>query len=145
MAGLFRLSVGERPYRLHLSVYATSEDEVRLLRRPRPKADLDLTLDLAPELEFSLRGQYVVDVGRLTGSRVNNPDYAVFFLSASYRMRNQLTLFARVDNVFDNHYEPVEGFQAAQRTAYIGIRFQNGECYFGEPTHKNLYTQRRLW
>lgn len=109
---------------------ATSGDGLRLLRRPRHTVDLDVSLDVVPDLEISVRGRYVadaIDVSRLTGGRVHNADYAVFYLSADYRITRRLTGFARVDNVFDERYEPVDGFQAARRSAYIGIRYQPGD------------------
>ncbi len=66
------------------------------------------------------------------GKRYNDPankvrmgGYTLFNLTANYRVSKDVTLFARVDNLFDKKYELVSDFGTPGFTALAGIRYQS--------------------
>ncbi|MEJ2575330.1 MAG: TonB-dependent receptor [Gammaproteobacteria bacterium] len=98
----------------------------RLLRRPRHKADLAIRYAPRRNLVFRLTGRYLadmVDVSRADFDIVEMPDYAVVDANAEYRFRPGWVLFARIDNLLDERYEPVNGFQGARLSGYLGVRY----------------------
>lgn len=54
--------------------------------------------------------------------RVKLDDYQVFDLSANYALSETLEVFARGENIFDNDYEEVSGYNTAGPAFYAGIR-----------------------
>lgn len=54
--------------------------------------------------------------------RIRLDDFTLVNFAAEYRLLNDLTLFARVENVFDEEYTEVFGFETRGRTASAGIR-----------------------
>lgn len=55
-----------------------------------------------------------------------NPAYTVIGAGADYRIRDDLTLFVRVDNVTDETYEGALGYPGLPRSAVAGARFVIG-------------------
>lgn len=51
-------------------------------------------------------------------------DFNVVDLTASYQLSETLRLYGRVENLFDEDYQEVLGFNTAGRAAYVGINFQ---------------------
>lgn len=51
------------------------------------------------------------------------PDYTVLRSAAQWIFREDLTLFARVENLFDEDYEEIPGFPANPLAAYVGLRW----------------------
>jgi vitamin B12 transporter len=49
--------------------------------------------------------------------------YALVNLTAEYRFGNRWTLFARLDNAFDKHYELAADFNTAGANAFVGVRW----------------------
>lgn len=49
-------------------------------------------------------------------------DFAVLDLSAYFNATDSLTLYGRVENLLDEEYQEVLGYNAAERTFYLGIR-----------------------
>ncbi|MCZ6644450.1 MAG: TonB-dependent receptor [Gammaproteobacteria bacterium] len=47
-------------------------------------------------------------------------------LAARYQVSPAISLFARIENAFDEDYEEIFGFSAPGRTAFAGIRYQPG-------------------
>jgi outer membrane cobalamin receptor len=56
----------------------------------------------------------------------SNPGYARVDVAASYDLRRGVTLFGRVENLFDKQYQDALGFPAYGRNAHGGIRFRLG-------------------
>lgn len=52
------------------------------------------------------------------------PPYTVVNLNAEYRLSNQITLFARADNLFDARYEDLWSYVAPGRTVFGGVKAQ---------------------
>ena len=50
--------------------------------------------------------------------------YATVNLRADYRLEKDLSLFARVGNLFDKDYELKRDYETPGRTVFVGIRYQ---------------------
>ena len=105
-------------------------DGSRLLRRPTHKASMDLIwnfLDNRGELAANIL--YVGDqrdiktVGFSTVLTTTR-DYVTLNLTGRFKINEWLTIFGRVDNVWDEDYEDVPGFGTAGVSAYGGIRVE---------------------
>jgi vitamin B12 transporter len=55
-----------------------------------------------------------------------NPGYTVVGAGAAYKLRDELTLFLRVDNLADEQYESALGYPGLPRAAVAGVRFGVG-------------------
>jgi vitamin B12 transporter len=99
-----------------------------LTRRPHIQESLMLTW--TPDSNWSLSAD-VLHVG----SRVDqydtsaappttfiDPAYTVANLFGSYRLTDQFSLYGRVENLFDQHYEPTLGYGAPGRSFFVGVR-----------------------
>jgi vitamin B12 transporter len=106
-------------FRLHAAyTYLDAQDlteGTRLIRRPRNSGSLDLWKDFGGGL--SAGGGFVAvagtqDVDALTYLTVNDPDYAVARIYAEWRASSRVTLKARIENLLDTKYQPVNGYPA---------------------------------
>ncbi|MGH8820807.1 MAG: TonB-dependent receptor domain-containing protein [Rhodoferax sp.] len=111
----------------------------------------DLTLqdpkDLATDTQLARRGRTLAhfgishDIGAWTlggevrynssspdtsssGDSVILPAYTVVGVTASYKINPEWTAFGRVDNLFNNDYETVYGYNQPGRAVYVGLRWQ---------------------
>ena len=50
--------------------------------------------------------------------------YTLFNVSANYRVDRNVSLFARINNLFDKKYEYVNDFATPGINALVGIRYQ---------------------
>ncbi len=109
----------------------------RLFKRPVHSGDLVLNTALA-RMNWNLAGYFS---GRRTDSDFlsnrfvnpcfgpclsNNPGYARFDLAGSYTLQRNVTLFGRVENLFDKHYQDSLGFPAYRRSYWLGMKFLLG-------------------
>lgn len=96
-----------------------------------------------PEREFGLRASYQLpndktllgaDLRYVSGNwdfdytsasygadRVELDDYTVVNITAQHRLNDRLVLNARIDNLFDEHYEEVLGYDTPGQTIYVGL------------------------
>lgn len=51
-------------------------------------------------------------------------NYEVIDISARYRVNTRLTVFARVENLFDKSYQDLTAFHTAGETPHIGLKYQ---------------------
>ncbi len=54
--------------------------------------------------------------------RIQLDDYVVVDLSASVQLNNHIRVFGRVENVFNEQYQIVAGFQTSDVAGYVGLR-----------------------
>ncbi|HET6387822.1 TonB-dependent receptor plug domain-containing protein [Hyphomicrobium sp.] len=108
---------------------ATDEDtHTQLLRRPRHKASLSAgwtatdRLLLTPSLVYVGEAE---DVDRSDYEEVTLPGFLLVNVAADYKLREGVSLFGRIDNLFDKHYENPNGFEGTGIGAYAGLRFTN--------------------
>ena len=102
-----------------------------LLRRPRNSFSVGVDhtfMDDRANVYFALtRVGQRTDVAPTFGNPpILLDDYIVGNLAFRYRVTDDVKLIARVDNVFDEDYEPVNGFQSARVSAYAGFEVTFG-------------------
>jgi vitamin B12 transporter len=106
-------------FELHASyTYIDADDTTdgtRLLRRPRNSGSADIWKDFGRG--WSAGAGIAVeddraDVDAQTFETVNDPNYAVVRAYGAWKASSRLTLKARVENLLDKKYEPVNGYPA---------------------------------
>ncbi len=109
--------------------YTAATDEIaheELLRRPKHKADLDLGWQATSQLKFNasvLGTSTWIDGNRdFSVSRLTAPGFVTANLAASFDVTGHFSVFARVSNLFDHHYENPVGFLQPSRGAYAGVK-----------------------
>jgi len=68
---------------------------------------------------------------RYRGEQFDDPNevapvdsFIVVNFSASYNLTEDVTLFGRIDNLFDEDYEEADGFNSADLSGYFGVRYR---------------------
>ena len=56
------------------------------------------------------------------GSPVDLDDFEVLDISARYRITDNFSIYARLENAFDEDYEEITGFYSPDRAAYLGFK-----------------------
>jgi len=88
-------------------------DLTPLLRRPRDSVSADFWLDAGNGLSVGVGGVYVgqrADIDAQTFDTVADPQYTVVRTYARYQVNRHLALKARVENMFNQMYAPVNGY-----------------------------------
>jgi outer membrane cobalamin receptor len=103
----------------------------RLLRRPRHQGSVDFNWTRGRATVFAellARGTTLDAEPSLgpTGGLFENPGRALVDAGGSFRIVRGVEGYARVLNLFDNHYEEVLGYPAPGRTAFAGVRLAAG-------------------
>ncbi len=96
----------------------------RLPRRPRQEVYVAASYLWFGKLRTTAEAKWVNAREELNfgGPNFDIEDYSFANFSAEYRVNPHLTIFARVDNVTNEHYAEVFGFPALGRAAYGGFR-----------------------
>ncbi len=100
-----------------------SDGRARLLR-PRQLGNLALSWHSEDD-RLHLDGFYRLSRGskdQVAGTYIALDTVSVTDLSARFRLRDAVEIFARLDNLFDQDAQEVLGYYAAGRAAYAGIR-----------------------
>ena len=90
-----------------------------------PRNILSLGYDVQPVEKLSLSAT-AISVSSQYSTRFSmekQDGYAVINLAGRYDLNEATQLWARIDNLFDEDYEEVEGFQTAGFSVYGGMRF----------------------
>ena len=111
--------------------YIEAFDEIsgkELLRRPRHKATF--SAGWKPIQPLLLTGSIAyygtaIDVDRPTFGPVTVSDYTLVNFAADYTVTDNMSLFGRIDNVFDKKYQNPSGFEGTGIGAYAGVKFRN--------------------
>jgi len=112
---------------------ATEDDgtgtQVNELRRPKHAASLSLFMEVTDSFNISTNLNYTgkaVDLffppWPMPSERVTLKAYTLLRVAADYSVTDEITLYGRVENAFNEVYENVYGFATPQRTAYVGLR-----------------------
>lgn len=101
-------------------------DGSRLLRRPNHSlgADLDVAFfdrRMQTGLGFTYVGERA-DIDPITFSTVRADDYMLVHFRSSVRVLGNWEIFARVENLLDEDYEEILGFNSPGISAYGGVR-----------------------
>jgi vitamin B12 transporter len=109
--------------------YTEATDDVlqqELLRRPKHKGDF--IAEWHPLNPWLLSLDVLAVGGWIDGNRdfsvprLDAPGYTTVNLATSYELTSHLTLFARIDNLFDRHYENPIGFLQPSLGAFAGVK-----------------------
>jgi vitamin B12 transporter len=111
--------------------YTESEDEgtgESLLRRPRHKGSITLTYAPTEAFQTYVKwqgygGRFDNDFSGATPSRVRLGGYGLVDIGASYTLTKSLSLFTRLENLFDKEYETVLGYGNFGAAAFGGVKF----------------------
>lgn len=109
--------------------YLDSEDPdgEEEIRRPRHSASLGLNyrfLDDRANLNLTVDYQGErddLDFGTSPSTRVQLDSYTLIDLAASYQVDPTFRVFGRVQNLLDENYQEVLGYQSLDRTFYLGV------------------------
>jgi vitamin B12 transporter len=97
-----------------------------LLRRPKHKFSLNTAWHATSRLSFNatvLRLSSWIDGNRdFSVPRLTAPGYTTVDVAASYTLASHLTLYARINNLFDRRYQNPTGFLQPPLGAFAGIR-----------------------
>jgi vitamin B12 transporter len=102
----------------------------RLPRRPRHRGNINLNFSydrLRLNFDAHLVGKRD-DIDSVTGENIKKGSYARFDLAGSYRLPVQITLvkdislFGKIENLFNRKYEEADGFRARPLNFLLGIR-----------------------
>ncbi len=109
--------------------YTQATDDIlhqELLRRPKHKFSLNAAWHATSRLSFNgtvLRLSSWIDGNRdFSVPRLTAPGYTTVDLAVNYSFASHLTLYARVDNLFDRRYQNPTGFLQPPLGAFAGIR-----------------------
>jgi vitamin B12 transporter len=109
--------------------YTQATDDIlheELLRRPKHKVDLNAAWHATDRLSLNATVLSVsswIDGNRdFSIPRLTAPGYTTVDVAASYELSGNLTLYGRVTNLFDRHYENPVGFLQPSIGAFAGIR-----------------------
>lgn len=100
----------------------------REIRRPRHSGYVTLLLSVLDDrldvyTSYSHVGARIDDdFATFPATRVQLDDYALVRIAASYAVSERISVFARVENVLDQGYQDVFGFDTPGFGAYAGIR-----------------------
>jgi outer membrane cobalamin receptor len=102
-----------------------------LLRRPKHQFALDAFVQSGPIAAFLHGGgrSRVLDVEPTLGTfggLFHSAGYSVWNAGATWSVTSQLSVFGRIDNIFDRAYEEVFGFPALPRAFVAGVRVAAG-------------------
>ena len=99
------------------------------VRRPEQQGSLDgsWTIDGGPvklNLGVTYNGDMIdTDFGTFLPTRLD--PYTLVRFGASWQFSDQIEVYGRVENVLDETYQEVIGYNAAPQAAYVGVRFRD--------------------
>jgi vitamin B12 transporter len=99
------------------------------IRRPKEQASLDLNWDiLGSPFQLNLGVTHVgenIDTDFATFLRTPLDPYTTIRLGGSWQVTDQFELYARAENLTDEDYQEVIGYNAAPQAFYVGLRFRD--------------------
>ena len=103
---------------------ATLHEE--LLRRPKHKADVNIAWQASKRLNLNATllgtGSWIDGNRDFTISRLTAPGYVTANLAGSFELTDHFTVYARVENLFNHHYEEPIGYLQPSLGAYAGVK-----------------------
>lgn len=119
------------PGSLHASAtytYTDARDEatdLQLARRARNTASASLVYTGVKNFEAALSATYVGQRFNDDAHTVELDPYTRVDLSANYKVNRNLSVYGRVENLFDTAYEDAAGYNSAGLSAYAGLKWSN--------------------
>jgi vitamin B12 transporter len=107
----------------HTNPVDLSTDQ-ELVRRPRNKVGMDVTWQYSRKGQITLSGTYTgdrADYSPTTGDTIRLGGYTLINFSTSYKLTDNLTITARVENLLNERYEEVAGYGTESSGIYWGL------------------------
>ena len=76
--------------------------------------------------KLNINGFYRSQADSIDTGNVAIEDFGVFDLTASYQVTAAVRVYARFENVFDEEYQEIIDYNAADAAAYVGVNFRFG-------------------
>lgn len=99
------------------------------IRRPKEQASLDASWDiLGGPFQLNLGITHVgdnIDTDFATFLRTELDPYTLIRLGASWQVNDEFELYTRIENLTDESYQEVIGYNAAPQAFYVGLRFRD--------------------
>ncbi|MBT8042296.1 MAG: TonB-dependent receptor [Kiritimatiellales bacterium] len=92
------------------------------LRRPNHQIDADLNYAVSDTLNLNLYSGYIGSRDDVGG--VSMDAYTLVNLAARYRIRENVEIYGRLENLLDEGYETVYGYNTDGISAYAGIKVE---------------------
>ncbi|YCM46486.1 TonB-dependent receptor [Verrucomicrobiaceae bacterium 227] len=98
-----------------------------------PETELSAVVSVRPHEDFTVQAEYQYVGSSFGGNDFDNlekklPSYGIVNLLLRYEPRPDLTLYARVNNLLDEHYATIKYsgvfYPAAGRTFHLGVRYE---------------------
>jgi vitamin B12 transporter len=92
----------------------------QLLRRPKHLSSLSANYVFRNNLQLNLIVNYIgrrIDVNNSTANHYTRVD-----LAGSYPINEHFQLFSRIENLFNEHYQEIKGYDAAGISAFGGVK-----------------------
>jgi vitamin B12 transporter len=105
--------------------YTNTEDKdtgYELKRRPDNQAAFSINWAFHEKANVNLSARYVGERWQDAANTERLDAYTTVDLFADYNLTDHFQLFGRVENLFDESYEPVSGFAGAGASFYAGIK-----------------------
>jgi vitamin B12 transporter len=97
-----------------------------LLRRPKNKWNFDARWQASRKLLLDATlvsiGDFIDGNREFTIPRLVAPGYATVNVAANYALTRQLTLYGRITNLFDEHYQDPVGYLRPGLGAFVGVK-----------------------
>lgn len=111
--------------------YLDAQDDtnnVRLVRRPRHSLNGGVTWRPHDDVTLSLSAVYLIDREDFRAAppfdQSDVEDFLNVRLSATWRVRLNVELFGRIENLLGDQYEEIPGFPALDTGAYVGVKLR---------------------
>ena len=107
---------------------AKDQNGDRLLRRPRHRASAQWSVFPAEKFSFNLNVQYAADYldTRYVGfsrSTIQMGEYIVWNAVANYGTEEDGFFYLKLNNIFNEDYQLVDGYNTEEQSIYVGWRF----------------------
>jgi len=108
--------------------YTDTEDKTNggdLLRRPEDKYSIVIDYDYQQKLHANLGVHYVgkrVDWRTFTGDEIKGESYTRVDLALTYSLNEHIQFYSRIENLFDEEYQEVRGYDSAGFSAFGGVK-----------------------
>ncbi len=96
-----------------------------LKRRPRDTVKLSVDYYVTDDLHFGLNGEYIgerYDKDNKQGAQTGR--YTLVNLVSNYDVNKNLSIYAKIDNLFDKYYQVVDGYATAPLSMYAGMNLK---------------------
>ena len=110
--------------------YMDTEDKatgLNLLRRPKNKVSFNINWKFLEQGNLNLIVNYIgerKDQDFVTFNRINLDSYFKFDVYCSYDINKNLIVFGKIENLFDEDYEEVYGFNTSGISGYAGAKLK---------------------